>query len=138
MAWWFIFAIIINKPSLMHIEAVKIAHWFKKKKKSLSHSFNTFFLNNKKKRMMLATPGLFHYNKGKAVKTSDILTYRHKIFEYSFTATAPGIISTKRSSCSFHTLFRYGYFLRTASSPMVTWNWNTKKQTHPRERKLSL
>lgn len=46
--------------------------------------------------MMLATSGLLHYHKGKAVKTSDIHSDEtENIFEYSFTASIPGIISVK-------------------------------------------
>lgn len=45
---------------------------------------------------MLATPGLFHHHRGKKLLRHQIyIVMRHKIFEYSFTASLPGIISVK-------------------------------------------
>lgn len=89
---------------------------------------------------MLATPGLFHRHKGQKLLRHQIyIVMRHKIFEYSFTASLPGIISVKGLFFS-HTvqvsvnIYIYFFFI---SRLMVTWNWNRWKQKALKRQRIS-
>lgn len=81
---------------------------------------------------MLATPGLFHRHKGKKLLRHQIyIVMRHKIFEYSFTASLPGIISVKGFFFS-HTvqvsvnIYIYNFFYLTSDGHLKLESLETK------------